>query len=343
MKKRLKNVFYVAFVALVYMTSCKKDQSLVQNENTKDPVSLKNGMLVFRDTLAFHDYYSKLLRANGINSNALVQNFVSYKAIFDKAQEEFSNISTQTDLDSFLKKNSNNIIYNRRDSSLLPKYSTSTLMSFINSNGQFMIGNQLQLITSRDYITIDNPTSSKIESVLTNLKSNVDKGIVVRSKIMSTNAGQSVMSVQNPVPIGLLNEATFYNEDGKRRLFVQTWNEYIPSYNKVHLVVAMFQQKKGTFGGWSNNETDLYFNNLTAFGTFFLGPPYLPTMPYGIPSPLAYTWQNTTGPVYYELPLVEYNGGTVHPLYNNLFNINIQGHFFSGGVPNTVTYSFLQN
>lgn len=326
----------MAFVALVSMTSCKKDQSLVKNENIKDPVSLKNGMLVFRDTLVFREYYSKSLIPNGLKNDKLAENFVSYKEIFDKAQEEFSNVSNQSQLELFLAKNSDNIIFNNKDMSLQSKYCNPIFMKFINSEGRFMIGNQLQIMTKSKYIIIDNPTEDKINIALSNNSSGVHQDISIRSKIQASNNKSVQQSVTGVVPTGMINEVTYYNEDGKRRLFVQTWNEYNPAYGKYHLYVSMFQQKKGTFGGWSNNQTDHYFNGLIATGVAYYGIPVIDATQYASPV-LSYSWQNVTGPVSYELPIAI---GSTEPKgrYEYLRTLDLTGHFFSGGVPNTPTY-----
>lgn len=331
----------IAAGILIFATSCKKEQSTNALENQSKPVEIKDGMLVFRDTLVFREYYSKLLKPNGLKDDILIKNFASYKTILDKAQEEFSNISNQSELDLFLTKNSDKVLFDSKDNSIFSKYGNSILMSFINAEGRFMIGNQLQVLSKNNYITINNPTNAKINQALSTNISDSKQGISVHNKIISSKNSNSSINA-TAIANGVINEVTYYNEDGKRRLFVQLINEFDPGYGKNHLYLGIFQQKKGTFGGWSNNQTDLYFDSLSYLAGITRGIPYLPNFQVDSgPSNQSYYWQNVTGPVYYELGLFDTNNDlylTSH--YEELNGISLKGHFFSGGVPNTPLYNY---
>ena len=71
----------IAISILIFAASCKKEENSKTHENQSNPVEIKNGMLVFRDTLVFREYYSKLLKPNGLNNDVLIKNFASYKTI----------------------------------------------------------------------------------------------------------------------------------------------------------------------------------------------------------------------------------------------------------------------
>lgn len=346
MKINVKKMLVMVSLIII-ITSCKKNQNQPQEVDASlnsKPISLRNGMLVFRDSTVFRTYYSASIQGKIHSDNELLENFISYKSIYDKAQDDFSKVSSQQGLELFLKSNFKNIVFNITDKSISSKFTNPTLMRFVNAEGKFMIGNALQIVTSSDYISVVNPTPEKISLALSNQNSLVDKDVVKHSRLMSIS-GSSARSVEVPLPNGMLNEVTYYNEDGKRRLFVQVWNDYDPGYNQNHLFVSLFQQKKGTFGGWSNNQTDLYFNDLILTGLAYRGIPYNNQAGgfNNVSQPYAVTWPNTTGPVFYEIPLMVGGPTPFFTHYDTLRILDLKGHFFSGGVPNTPNYQLYLN
>lgn len=320
------------------LLGCKKEvQKANENfEQNIEEISVKNGLLIFRDSNVFRKYYAQILSKGGTKNDAWAPNFVSYRTIYNKAQENFSKIENQEELNMFLFKNSKNILFNDKDKSLSPIYTNPALMSFINADGRFMIGNQLQILTSDAYITVDNPTPDRVNRALLMKKSDTKTGISIHKKLMSTSNQNLGKLLLNSTVNGMIHEVTYYNEDGKRRLFVQIFDEYDPTQGKNHMYLGLFQQKKGTFGGWSNNQTDIYFDNLTFEATLQMPPPVLPNFTaFSGPTPLSYNWQNVTGPVYYGLGFYSTNTGQFYTYYySSCFLINFRGRFFSGGVPN---------
>lgn len=333
-------------IAVVSFTACKKNEvTLDSDTSSKSVIDIKveNGMLVFRDTAIFKQYFNRLLANENLNLN--VADFTSYLTLYENIQEEYSSVTNATQLNSFLLKFRDKIIFNP-DSSISPVYINPLIHSFINVDGKFMIGNQLQLYTKDAYIQIDNPDQSKLISALS--KTNNDKtsnGIKVFGYV-GKKEDQSIPTVSAAQVTGRINETIHYNNDHNRRLFIQTYNEIVSgSSGEKQLYIRLYQEKKGVFGSWSLNNTDIYLNDLSYNVSVDIGSP-IPSR-YSLvsyPGGNMYNYQNfawgNVSTVYYDLVL--YQSPYSNPIYRyqNLYSINLSGSFTSGGVPSAPTTIF---
>lgn len=329
--KNVKNwILAVLMMTLASLTACKKNENVDSSDvRLVDELSVKNGMLVFRDTTVFRRYFEKLLKNEKLILPTM--NFVSYQTAFENMQKEFSDVASEAELKSFLLKFQEKVVFNS-DSSISPIFINPLVHSIINTEGQFMIGNKLQLFTKSAYIEIEDPNPSKINNAISNrsTSSKVQVGIPTVKAIQAT---------------GRINQTIHYNNDNNRRLFIQTFNEAVPgsSTEEKRLYIKLYQERKGTFGSWSGNTTDIYINNLVYNGNVETGFPFTTFVSYVSYPNNTYAYQSASwsnvSTIYYDLAL--YNGfSTPFYYFRNLHSITLSGSFVSGGVPSAPTTSF---
>ncbi|MBC7416853.1 MAG: hypothetical protein H7325_01690 [Pedobacter sp.] len=135
----------------------------------------------------------------------------------------------------------------------------------------------------------------------------------------------------------------YYNQDRKRRLFVDLWKEQTPFVDnenwtppplgsRFHFYVSSRQELKKTFGGWRTNETNYGFNNLSYdYGYYNSNPiplqPNNDTFKFRLSS---YNVNGVYGPIIIDM-------GTIETL--NFAFFSGSGNINSGGVPSTPAFS----
>lgn len=341
--KILKNYLWVGLNVVVAFTACQKSElNEVRINNSTPDVRVKDGMLVFKDSTVFMQYFNKLTKNQELGLPNT--NFTSYQEVYEDIQEKYASLSDESQIEDFLKKFGSKIKFNS-DSSISPFFVNPLVHTLINIEGKFMIGNKLQLFTADKYIEIQNPDNSKIQQALSN---RYDGNKIGDIKVYSYGAqdDSSLPTVKSVIPDGRINETIHYNNAHDRRLFIQTFNDPIPGgWGSNHLYLRLYQEKKGTFGGWNGNSTDIYMSNLLYNLTVTMPAPISPSLAaYSYPgSALAYqngTWLNASV-VYYNLSFYLGSGYVNYVDYNFLEAVNFSGHFFSGGVPNAPTTTYI--
>ncbi|MBE5322200.1 hypothetical protein IM793_23810 [Pedobacter sp. MR2016-19] len=317
----------------ISIASCKKDTS-VESLNEKlltNAVIVENGYLKFRDQKAFDSLVNILVKPENFKAKPKeLANFKSYSDVYLEITKEYENVNTSESFDNFKNKYSN-IIEIKSDSSLTHKFGTPLSALFTNVNGEVKIGDVTTVYT-KDQKMVSYTGSHKKESELTNLKTDPSKGIIV------SNISRRVAVTESEIVLGATTSSTiksalYYNEDGKRRLFVDLWVDRTPrSYSdgtpSALIPLSRYyctsrQELKKTFGGWRTNETDYYFSNLNYLCTVRRIPVIDPiTYTYNLPS---YGIQGVYGPV-----IIDMISTT-----DDVIGFGGSGHFSSGGVPNT--------
>lgn len=163
---------------------------------------------------------------------------------------------------------------------------------------------------------------SKTDSSQGIFVSNISKRLFVATNTSATTAASTTN----------IRSELYYNGDGKRRLFVDLWQEKTPtsagSPTSFHLYFTSRQELKKTFGGWRTNETDYHFNSLDYSHTYNKIPITNPLIfNYTLSN---YTVSNVYGPIYIDLGTVE---------ATNLISVQGGGYFMSGGVPSTPSFN----
>lgn len=138
-------------------------------------------------------------------------------------------------------------------------------------------------------------------------------------------------STEAEVNTRAIKSELYYNEDGKRRLFVDLWIEGIPPSESNGASFKYYfssrQELKRTFGGWRTNDTDYYFSNLNYTYDAFQ-PPLNDNVRYNFNLP-NYSVGNATGPIIIDLGYKVGYGSS----------ISGTGRFYSGGVPNAPLFT----
>ena len=325
------------FLVSISIFSCKKDAN-VGNQEEKlltNAVSIENGYLKFRDQKAFDSLVNILVKPENFNSKPKeLQNFKSYRDIYLEISKEYENVNTNKSFDDFKNKYSE-IVEIKSDSSLTYKFGTPLSALFTNIKGEVKIGDITTVYTNSQKM-ISYIGSHKKESELGNLKTDLSKGVEV-SDISRRVAVTESEIVLGSTTSSVIKSALYYNEDGKRRLFVDLWVDRTPRSLSdgtpsaftplTRYYCTSKQELKKTFGGWRTNETDYYFSNLNYLCTVRRIPVIDPiNYTYNLPS---YGIQGVYGPI-----LIDIISTT-----DDVQGFSGSGHFTSGGVPNTPIFS----
>jgi hypothetical protein len=210
---------------------------------------------------------------------------------------------------------------------------------FTNLNGEVKIGD-ITTVYTKDQRMISYSGKHKSELEVNKIsRTDLTNGIFVSNISTKTSiSGVNQASTEAETTTSTVKSELYYNEDGKRRLFVDLWKESTPLTegswsppqtppSRVHYYFTSRQELKRTFGGWRTNETDYYFSNLNYNHSYYQIPVINPvTYNYNLPS---YSVSNATGPIIIDLGTKE---GV--PL-----GISGSGRFFTGGVPNAPSFN----
>ncbi|MFF5383582.1 hypothetical protein [Pedobacter suwonensis] len=290
-------------LASISIVSCKKDANVgYQEENlSTNAVSIENGYLKFRDQKAFDSIgtivsnYSPKQLDEWENS---FKGFTSYRNLYNKIQEEYATVNDSDAFRLFQKKYSEMITI-KADSSITFKFGTPYSAIFMNTKGEFKVGDQFRKYTKENSLMLYTGVQ-KNESELKST-SNVTVVPIKRMLMATKNALSLAPPPGQTFNNGMLSQKLFYNGDNKRRLYVELWYEYTPSehvitYGSSRLYFVVLQELKKTFGGWRSNETDYYSNGCNlSFGTRFN------TVPVGFNGSFQ-ALQGVTGPIIYNMP-----------------------------------------
>lgn len=323
----------------ISITSCKKDTH-VENPNDKLPtnaVSIENGYLKFRDQKAFDSLLNVLAKPENFNSKPKeLLNFKSYKEIFLEVEKEYANVNTSKAFDDFKNKYSE-VVEIKPDSSLTYKFGTPLSALFTNERGEVKIGNVTTIYT-KDQRMVSYAGKHKNDSEINSIyKTDAGLGIFVANISVKKDLAATEATF-GPVVTSAIKSELYYNEDGKRRLFVDLWKDSAPRTDvevwdpasleyRVRYYFSSRQELKKTFGGWRSNETDYYFSNLNYNYNFTIYPnPNPTTFNYSL---VNYSVGNATGPIIIEVGTKEGKPG----------GISGTGRFFTGGVPNAPSFN----
>ncbi|MFC1223576.1 hypothetical protein ACFE6N_07185 [Pedobacter sp. BG31] len=316
-------------LAGISIVSCKKDAN-VENQEEKlltNAVSIENGYLKFRDQKAFDSIgtivsnYSPKQLDEWENS---FKGFTSYRNLYNKIQEEYATVDDSEAFKLFQKKYSEMITI-RPDSSITFKLGTPYSAIFMNTKGEFKVGDQFRKYTKENSLMLYKGTQ-KNESELKST-SNVTVVPIKRMLMATKNTHSLAPPPGQTFNNGMLSQKLFYNGDNKRRVYIELWYEYtsppnLVSYGSFRMYFVVLQELKKTFGGWRSNETDYYSNgyNLRFTTTYYNSPEV------GFAGSFQ-AFQGVTGPVLYNLP----------SFYGECTSVTGTARFTTGGVPDAPT------
>jgi hypothetical protein len=323
----------------ISIASCKKDAHF-ENPNDKlltNAVSIENGYLKFRDQKAFDSLLSVLVKPENFNSKPKeLANFKSYRDIFLEIEKNYINVNDSQSFSEFRNKYSE-LVEIKSDSSLNYKFGTPLSALFINIRGEVKVGDFTTVYT-KDHRMVSYSGKYKNEQEVNNIKVTDAKQGVFVSEILKNASTAKTENTYGPTTTTAIKSELYYNEDSKRRLFVDLWKEttprtdgsWSPSQPQISIVHYYFtsrQELKKTFGGWRTNETDYYFSNLNYSYSYYMPPVQNPVATnFNL---VSYSVPNATGPIIIDL-------GTKEALH---LGISGTGRFFSGGVPNAPSFN----
>ncbi|RBQ10427.1 hypothetical protein DRW42_05230 [Pedobacter miscanthi] len=319
-------------LGVISISSCKKDAS-VGNQDEKlltNAVSIENGYLKFRDQKAFDSLLSVLVKPENFNSKPKeFQDFKSYRDVYLEIAKEYKKLNNVQAFNEFKNKYAK-IVDIKSDSSLTYKSRTPLSALFTNLKGEVKIGD-ITTVYTKDQRMISYSGKHKSDLEVNQIsRTDLTNGIFVTNistgKSISGNNQASTETTTSAIKSEL-----YYNEDSKRRLFVDLWLESTPvsgsSSASFRYYFSSRQELKKTFGGWRTNETDYYFSNLN-YNYGYNQPPILnpPTINFSL---VSYSVGNATGPIIIDLGVTkgfaQWISGT--------------GRFFTGGVPNAPSFN----
>lgn len=324
--KILRKTSFIFLMSISFlMTNCKKE---VENEKTIPPINYQgvkssNGILIFESDSVFNKILKETLNKSEEDLDlweSKFENFKSYRSIFLQAKRDLSKTETEDEYKKALDKYTDLITVD--DNGLKSKYSSELFSRFYNSNGIFQIGtqiisyNELGLSITKD---LNNYELQELEKNKFNLKPEIiDKKInlVRTNKNIKTNSTVSYTSIVY---------GEIYNQlivDGKRRLFINVYNDYNPSSFSGIIYMVLRQQEKRLFGNWRDNATiytvaDFNWNSIHSTSS-----PEVPIFRTGSNSGF-YTNEMYSFYLYFI------------PDYFLLYSFNFDGLFYSRGVPNS--------
>lgn len=315
----------------ISIASCKKDTN-VENSNEKlltNAVIVENGYLKFRDQKAFDSLGNILTKYTPQELNSWeksLNGFNSYRSIYLNAQKEYTNVNSSEEFNLFKRKYSE-LVSIRPDSSLTYKFGTPYSAIFMNTLGEFKVGDQFRKYTKENSLILYKG-AQKSESELKNTSSVIV--VPIKRMLMAT---KNTLSLAPPAgqafSNGMISQKLFYNGDNNRRVYIELWYEYTPpehiiTYGSSRLYFVVLQELKKTFGGWRSNETDYYSNGCNlSFGTRFN------TVPVGFNGSFQ-ALQGVTGPIIYNMP----------SFLDECTAVIGTARFTTGGVPDAPTISY---
>lgn len=326
-------------LGIISITSCKKDANIGNQDEKKltNAVSIENGYLKFRDQKAFDSLLSVLVKPENFSSKPKeLANFKSYKDIFLEIEKNYTNVNDSQSFSEFRNKYSE-LVEIKSDSSLNYKFGTPLSALFINVRGEVKVGDFTTVYT-KDHRMVSYSGKYKNEQEVNNIKSTDAKQGIFVSEILKNTSAAKTENTYGPTTTTAIKSELYYNEDSKRRLFVDLWKEVTPrtdgswspsqpQISIIHYYFTSRQELKKTFGGWRTNETDYYFSNLNYSYSYYMPPVQNPVATnFNL---VSYSVPNATGPIIIDL-------GTKEAWH---LGISGTGRFFTGGVPNAPSFN----
>jgi hypothetical protein len=325
-------------ITSTFLFSCKKEalKSSSPAPVSTNEVSVKNGMLVFKDSTTFEKVTDSLMKMGNVQLDAWeskLSGFESYRKIFEDLDSEFGKIGDSGSLNSFLSKNKNLIVFNP-DTSLSYALGSPRLAIVSNKDGRFMVGSQLHIVTKDKWIVVKNPTQENINSALSTRLQDNSKGIYVNPlksvASLGSASGLKVEAFDPSAPYlspGMVYEQIWYNTNHDRRLYVQYFIEAYPNSgggtSQKFYVGLKEQSFGGLFGTWSDDKTNYVQNYIEYNMIVEEGGGSIPDLTLQA-SGGYYSWSNVTGYVYYDV--------IVDPNVKNFHSVYMKGYYTSGGL-----------
>ncbi|MGM9474863.1 hypothetical protein ACS5PU_00475 [Pedobacter sp. GSP4] len=340
MKNKIKiRRLILPVLCVISISSCKKESGIEKSDVNKisEAINIENGYLKFRDQKSFDSLINILIKPENFNArpNELA-NFKSYRDVFLEIEKEYENVNTGKSFDDFKNKYSD-LVYIKSDSSLTYKFGTPLSALFINVNGEVKVGDVTTVYTEDSRMISYTGKHKDKQQIMSIRNTDATQGVFV-SNISKSASIAITENTYGPTTTSAIKSELYYNEDGKRRLFVDLWKENTPRTDgswtppelpsRVHYYFTSKQELKKTFGGWRTNETDYYFSNLNYSYSYYNPPIANPvTHNFNLPS---YSVGNASGPIIIDVGTTEgfHTGG-----------ISGTGRFFTGGVSNAPSFN----
>lgn len=363
----LKSIILFCLVTLCF--SCKKSENLNENntEMTGQDISVKNGMLVFRNSEVLK---TTIRQVSGLSAKEYAQwvktypGFQSYKLAYHQAVDAFESIETIDGLSDF-KEKYKNIVAITKDTSLTEVFASPVISNFVNKEGQFRVGDSLNILTNDKWILLTSSDRGKLSKALSLNKTDSVNGIYISDYRESETMGKhiennreesfgstnSIMSLVDP-PVfpgqypfkigtpdymrssGVFFDQTYYNGDRDRRLFVKLIHDVYPTggteFNPTSTSIFslyVHQESKKLFGWGANNTSfDVKIDYIVVGRSTAPTPSGYVYYNYGSNAPIWQRW-DTKGPFTFTL----FNGdGFSKALWGSM-------RIWTQGVPNNPT------
>lgn len=216
-------------LGVISITSCKKEFNVgnPEEKNLSNAVVIENGYLKFRDQKAFDSLLSILVKPENLNSKPKeLRYFKSYKDIFLEIEKQYEAVNSSKSFDDFKDKYVD-LVTVRSDSSLIYKFGTPLSALFTNGYGEVKIGDFTTVYT-KDQRMVSYKGNHKSEEQVNNIKTTDAKAGVFVSDILKSVSVATTENTYGPTTTAAIKSELYYNEDGKRRLFVDLWKENTP-------------------------------------------------------------------------------------------------------------------
>lgn len=326
MKKKLKLLFVTTF-SLIFIISCKKEKVEVisQAKNIQDVYS-ESGILYFRNDSVFNQILLATLKKSDDDLDLWENTFTSfqsYRKLYLNVKKQIEESSTLEQYNNVIRSNTNLILF--KDNQVQPNYFSGLFSKFYNKDGFFVIGNKLISYTENSFF-ISKPLSKDSLKLLVSKKINLNSSNLIEKEVsMESKKGELIVKNNSTVTYPYIAYGTIYSQlivNGKRRLFIEVFNDPIPNTNKYVIYLKLKQQAKKLFGNWADGPTEYTVNDYTWNSV------YVPFAPLSFASYSGSSGYYTSGEQY------EYYEYFI-PQYLLINSFNLDGQFDSRGVPNT--------
>lgn len=311
----------------LFFTGCKKDLTN-SNQSPTDlvlGVHSVNGMLVFDSDSTFNRILQSSLKKSDLQLDmweSRFKDFKSYRRIFLQTKKELDLAESEADFNKVINKSVDLVDIGDLKEGIKSKYSSDLFSRFYNANGIFQIGNRLVIYGKTSVTTTKNLNSSMIKELLVNTSNieseAVDKKIFFsdKSRIIKTNGTVNYSSI---VYGNIFSELKV---DGKRRLYMDVYNDYNPSTYRSVIYLKLRQQMKKFFGNWADNETVFVIDDYNWSAFYSNSSVEIMMDHYGSSS----SYSSPESYSFYEYFIPQYFG---------ISRFNFNGLFHSRGVPNS--------
>ncbi|MGK9117584.1 DUF4848 domain-containing protein [Olivibacter jilunii] len=290
--------FYSKFALAVAISSmvfsCKKGETLQTNRvQSKEEIRVENGMLVFKNADVLKrtvQQISQLSPEEYANWVKKYPGFDSYKYAFNAAIDEFEKITSEKEFLQF-KDKYKEIVHVTKDTSLIEKFASPVISSFVNKAGQFRVGDSLNVLTEDRWILLTSSDRGKLSKALSLNKTDSVNGIYIsdyrkektlspiKSNKVEIAAPSNAIITAEPNPpyfagqylfkhssdymrsSGVYFDQTYYNGDRDRRLIVKLIHDVYPTGGddfrptSTSIFSLYVNQESKKLFGWGANNT----------------------------------------------------------------------------------------